>query len=486
MRFGEDFDASDENMESKHLPVNNYNMNTFQDDDSHVIAPPRSHLYCLKPIGMGTAFVECLTSYLSRLAQEHSVHLQRLIVEELFPIYQRAYLPSRCDNNNLTAFWKDSAALNSTNPSTRDWIQTIEKLTLRSDLRYLTMLTWSNVLSPRNLLRRSKAWCSTCYREWCESGTQVYEPLLWMLEVVTICTRHDCYLEIQCVNHKCKRHLSMLASQTQLGYCNYCGCWLGELTGKITSRVPSEDELKWQKWLVEAVGELLATAPTLSGPIGGEIFSGAVAELLNITFDGNVSALARRLRVSRRTIRDWVKGVQIPQIDSLLHFCYLCQVSPLQLFEKSAAVADCIKQDIEPSPELKQKIKKHPSIFPAEYVRSALEAELLAENNPPRPMSAVAKSLNYDQSFLHKHFPDLCCAVSDRYRAYQKKQRMERQKRILDEVQRITHRVYKQGLYPSQERVRRLLTKPGSIKEPGALAVWHQALRELGVGNKEP
>jgi len=34
-----------------------------------------------------------------------------------------------------------------------------------------------------------------------------------------------------------------------------------------------------------------------------------------------------------------------------------------------------------------------------------------------------------------------------------------------------------------QERVRLLLTKPGSIKEPGALAAWHEALQDLGLEN---
>lgn len=101
-------------------------------------------------------------------------------------------------------------------------------------------------------------------------------------------------------------------------------------------------------------------------------------------------------------------------------------------------------------------------------------------------MSAVARRLNYDPSYLRKHFPDLCRAISDRFKAYRKKQREERKCRILDEVRQTTRRVYKQGLYPSQERVRLLLGKPLSIREPGALAVWHEALAELGLESRVP
>jgi len=115
-----------------------------------------------------------------------------------------------------------------------------------------------------------------------------------------------------------------------------------------------------------------------------------------------------------------------------------------------------------------------------------LEAELLTTGELPSPMIAVARRLRYDHSYLRRHFLDLCRAISDRYRVYRKKQREERKQRILDEVRQTTFRVYKQGLYPSQERVRLLLAKPGSIKEPGVLAVWHETLAELGLERRVP
>jgi hypothetical protein len=46
------------------------------------------------------------------------------------------------------------------------------------------------------------------------------------------------------------------------------------------------------------------------------------------------------------------------------------------------------------------------------------------------------------------------------------------------------YRVCKQGLYPGQEGKRMLLAKPGSIREPGALAVWYETLRELRLESR--
>ena len=255
--------------------------------------------------------------------------------------------------------------------------------------------------------------------------------LLWMLEAVTICTRHNCYLETQCVNQKCRRHLSILVSQSQPGYCNYCGCWSGELAERGISRIPSEDELKWQEWVVEAVGELVASASVLPSAPRRWIFAETVAGYLDNAVDGNVSALARKLQVSRRTIRDWKKGVQVPQLNSLLQFCYLCGVRPLHLFKKDIIIDDFNETYRSALPSLNQR-KKYYRVFPEEQIRRALETELLQEKSLPRPMSAVAKHLNYDPSFLCKHFPYLCHSISERYREYRKQKRNERRQKIFD------------------------------------------------------
>jgi hypothetical protein len=41
--------------------------------------PPRSRLYALEPIGVGTALVESLSSYVARLAEAHSISVGDLV-----------------------------------------------------------------------------------------------------------------------------------------------------------------------------------------------------------------------------------------------------------------------------------------------------------------------------------------------------------------------------------------------------------------------
>ena len=172
----------------------------------------------------------------------------------------------------------------------------------------------------------------------------------------------------------------------------------------------------------------------------------------------------------------------MPQLASLLQCCYKLGVSPLDFFIAEASASLTSHQNGSPAGiEMKGKVKKHYRVLDMEKITQELEAELSKTGEPPSPMSVVARRLRYDHSYLRRHFPDLCRAISDRYRAYRKKLREERKQRILDEVRQATYRVYNQGLYPSQERVRLLLGKPGFIREPGAQAVWHETLVVLGL-----
>jgi len=187
----------------------------------------RSRLYSLKPVGMCTPLVESLTSYISRLANEHCVAVKDLVVRELLPLFGREYLLSKEDNNQ-SAFWKDASAINSLNPSTFDWANLLISLTLQQDCYFLTMLPWVQVPSPRNLIRRTKAWCSLCYEEWRSHNLRIYEPLIWSLEIVAVCKYHQCPLKTRCPH--CNHVSFFLAPYAIPGYCSFCKLWLGEVS----------------------------------------------------------------------------------------------------------------------------------------------------------------------------------------------------------------------------------------------------------------
>jgi len=397
------------------------------------------------------------------------------VVNELFPHFGREYLLSKQDNNT-SAFWKDTPTLNSLNASTNDWVQLLERLTLQQGLRFLTMLPWADVLSPKYLIRKTRAWCPLCFYEWDESG-EVYEPLLWSLEIVTVCRNHKRDLETKCPS--CKRSLYLLAPNARPGYCSCCKQWLGKMPSQKAEQLLTSDEYRWQYWVVDVVGEMLAVEFTMIASLQRERFAEAIKACLDTT-DGNVSALSRKLRVSRRTINDWRRCLQIPQLDSLLQVCSILEISPFHVFASEAVnILTRVTSSMSGSPP-NRRSRRYPRLIDLGRISSELEAELQKGVDKPSPMSIVARRLGFDQSFLYKYFPELCQAISSCYRAYRRKMREERRRKILEEVREVTIKVHASGVYPSQERVRLLLGKPGSIREPGALAVWHETLVALG------
>src|SRR5688572_29411716 len=114
--------------------------------------PERSHLYHLRPIGVGTAGVESLTGYIGRLAEAHNVRTGVLLTRELLPrLHQQA------DDKILApnyAFIYDAYILNGISKCPGSWVRVLEILTGQTALHVLTMLSWAQIISDLHLLRR--------------------------------------------------------------------------------------------------------------------------------------------------------------------------------------------------------------------------------------------------------------------------------------------------------------------------------------------
>ena len=147
----------------------------------------------------------------------------------------------------------------------RELFQELEKLTLRKDLHYLTLLTWAEVLYIRGLIWPTRAWCPLCYEEWRISGQIVYDPLIWSLLPVTACISHHIHLSQFCPHEDCHRKLPGLAWRSRPGYCSYCHRWLGNSPGMMQSPSSSleDDILEWQQWVTQSLGSVIALTPSV-------------------------------------------------------------------------------------------------------------------------------------------------------------------------------------------------------------------------------
>ena len=76
----------------------------------HIQLPEISRLYSLEPIGIRTPFTESVSSYLTRLAQEHCVILKKMIMAEVTPaILGERYQPEMLSKNARMIFGNSDA-----------------------------------------------------------------------------------------------------------------------------------------------------------------------------------------------------------------------------------------------------------------------------------------------------------------------------------------------------------------------------------------
>jgi hypothetical protein len=192
-----------------------------------VVLESRSRLAHLPPRGVGTAQAECLTSYVTRLADEYCVEVGTLVRREVEGLLEEAHHRGRRPagvNEYSAANW---AALNGVGTTARAWIQSLSALTLRSDLIGLTLIPWAAGLPPKGLLRRFRAWCPGCFQEWRSAEVPAYDPLLWAIAAVRVCPRHRRPLALRCPNPVCGRAVPWLSARARPGCCGWCGQWLG-------------------------------------------------------------------------------------------------------------------------------------------------------------------------------------------------------------------------------------------------------------------
>jgi hypothetical protein len=156
--------------------------------------PNRSRLYSLEPIAVETPYTESLSSYLIRLAQEHCVTPQKLIMGEIAPIMIGDRYEAETIANNVSSLFGNSdakPAINGMRDMTRSLVDALENLTLRQDLRFLSCLTWKDIISDRGLFRQDKAWCPLCFEAMRQEKKPIYEPLLWSFREVSFCPEHQ-------------------------------------------------------------------------------------------------------------------------------------------------------------------------------------------------------------------------------------------------------------------------------------------------------
>jgi len=432
---------------------------------------PRSRLYDLAPYEVGIPWCESLTGYINRLGWTHHVPPRALVAQEIVP---------RLDEESRLAApvgvfgAKQAMSLNGTGVATKLWVEVLSALTSRKDLLFLTLPLWVGNLSPRWQLRETPAWCPSCISAWKANGQPLYQPLHWMIRMVTLCPRHQTPLIDHCPRcQKCQ--LVFAARKTQPGECTSCGHELGANANTLSAQEESSEHRAWQEWVWKVLQELQVSM-RINGLVPWEAFFRHLA--IYLREQKGHSHLAQVTGIDRTVLYRWIDPVDAysPTLEAILKLCYVCQVTPFQVMNGQL---DQLQKTLQARTERRSPLpNRQNQRFDRERCQKALQAAL--DNSETPSLRQVAQQLGYEDAHqLVYHFPEECRLVVQRAREYREQRKERTLIQIRENVQQAVLSLHMQGIYPSLHKVQSCL-RSGSMQMSEAREAWHTALRDSG------
>jgi transcriptional regulator with XRE-family HTH domain len=447
--------------------------------DSNVpLLPSVSRLYHLAPIGMGTPMVESLTGYIVRLAEAHCVSAGVLYWKEI-----KAF----ANKGNIFTFRVPTDAgysthtINGFGSPAADFVRALEALTGRHDLSCLTMLTWAHVLPHHSLLRRCRAWCESCLHAWREADHPIYEPLLWMLQAVTVCPYHRRLLRQACPH--CGHQVGPLESRSRCDHCSLCGQTLVPTTTSNSADylMLESDELTWALWVANALGELLAITTQIICPVEREPFAQMIRLCIDSTCSRNASTLARLMQVGRGAVSRWQRGKSMPQLPTLLSLAYRLGISLPELLlgcPNLTSSPEFVRAElIELNQRAKQPMRQYGRRIHRVEVFRTLRSAL--NEIPPPSVNRVLGRLCYSPPTVYRHFPKLCRQIAQRYAEYRVKRATARKAQAAEEVKQVALELHAKGIRLSRQHIRPLLTSSDYLNLEEGRASLREVRRQL-------
>lgn len=492
------------------------------------VLPPRSSLYHLAPVGVGTPDVESITGYIARLAKAHCVTVFILFKYMVLPIQRFSSVFGQY-GGILTRY---ASPLNGIGLGAERAVSAFEMLTMRSDLRRLTLLPWGASLSPVSLFKKERVWCPFCYEEWRTTDQIIYEPLMWTIKSVEVCVRHRIGFRSACPH--CSRTQWWLTNRSRPGHCSTCGGWLGEGRIEADHRTDESDEWKYKVWAADNIGNLLCAGACLTTAPTKDTTIKSIARCVELGAEGDINAFAIRVGVPSKHVRHWLRG-RPPQLSTIMRMCYRVNVGVVDFLTGSIHNKESIRQSNIPARKrlavgkprvlnmgpfwkaigeyldaLLRSQKRPPSVVEIARERKVIGGSLYTyfpeqcrditlrrredkikgeerllkaalRRRLPQTLEEVSKSMGFaSPSPLSKRHSELCKAIADRSEAYKNAQRMERNESRLAEVRKVAMMLHTQGVYPSFPKVAAGLSMPSLMALEDMRNVLREVQKELG------
>lgn len=367
----------------------------------------RTELYNLEPIGIGTPYVESISSYISRLAIAHNVSVSYLLKDVLIPYLKKGHIIKELSFGVTKGTY---LYINENSTVTMEYVNALELLTGRRDIINLTMLNWKGIFQ-HSIRSPHRKWCPSCLEQWKSESKCIYEPLIWYLSDIEKCELHEISLEEKCP--KCDKNLPFLHSYIEVGYCQYCNSWLGN-HDNISKKVISDEE----KFTVLNYKQLIENSAKLNSFPSNSFIPKLLCSLIDKLGFKSVHSFSTFLGYNQTTIKEWIDQKYLPKHKTLISISK----------KLDNTIYDLIyKEDIAFNIDVKQYNTRKKGI-PKDEIQYHLINELNSDKT--KSLYKIAKENGFYIDTAKNHFPELCKQISEIYQNYKNEQAMEKHREL--------------------------------------------------------
>jgi len=406
--------------------------------------PERSICYPLEPISLNNIGAESLTSYFQRLSEAHSVSVgifvKDMILSVLFKEGHDEYI--------YRGVFIKSYSINGHKKLSLNILSILEKITTRSDLKYLTFHSIDSFFGSKEL-KTIRSWCPVCFELQKKKNSIVYEKLIWSLKSVTTCIEHNCYLESKCP--QCKNEHRHLETQSVMGHCPKCNCWLGA-TSDLQIKIDTKTK-EWQKWVYNNLNEIFKE--NLKGKIDRKLILNRVSEFLQENFNSRKkqTLLAEYMYFHWNSILMWKNRSRDISLEALLILSYCVNQSIYSILYKNQ---ETNLDDLRRFEDVRINTRKNAANRNRSNKEQLLNEYIESNEYPPLKLGDVAKRLGYNHPQpLIKYFPNECKVISKRYKEYRSEVKKQRISLTIEKIDNCINEALQEGITPSSKLIRK-------------------------------
>ncbi len=371
-----------------------------------------SQLYSLQPIGVGTGLVESLTSYMARLARAHRVTPAQLFTKQILPLMNE-FPPESRIGRCTSIFGGYNRFFNGATKPAAFVTAALQRLTLRTDLVSLSMLRWRNVISSIAISKQTRAWCAQCFTDWQTTGKVIAEPLIWTINLVTVCAVHKLPLCTECP--VCRETSAPLEGRLKVGYCAKCGAWLGRPSSEAAAESYIHSSGLQPKFVSQQLFEALKVSDV--APHHAALDT-RIEILLRNRGWSSVSSFTRTVGMEKYQFFDIKYKRNRMSLKTLLRICQAAEIDLKELLCPQATM-----QRVHPSTVryTARRFGNWKDLIFIEAIRTALESAVAEAY--PTSLSKIALTFRCTRDELRQNFPQLCKQIDVKQRRFRRRRR---------------------------------------------------------------